>query len=498
MGLPPARRPSEPKHQSPLPGARVKLLLLQLDPIIWNGTTACVASTRAAGHEVCLRIVPEEKGGIAAILRDTRPDAIAFPTVLGVESWARQSARELRSLHGFTGPILAGGSYATYDAEYFLADQSVDYVCRGECDDVLPEALTVLESGRPATAVQNVWSRNDGQWHRNPSRRLIDDLDTLPFADPSDYFRYPFIREFYRWTYPIMTGRGCTELCTYCVIPTQRAMYAGNGKAIRKRTPENVIEELVWARSKFGVRMFKFEDTLFLLGESWVEKFFALYRERVGLPFRGVARPAFLTEPVVRTLARSGCHSIICAYESGNEKLRREVLGKRETNAAYREAAQRLRAHGILFQANNILGSPGESLDLALETYAMNVTTRPVVVDSDVLRVDPGAPLSQLAEVREMRPPDELINLQQIMYLCVVLKVPASIVRRLVQLPRNPVFFALGRLAYALGLKRSTGIPWAPFVRYGWHVARDGDLVVEPDRWKNDRRPVAAPLAAAA
>jgi hypothetical protein len=294
-----------------------------------------------------------------------------------------------------------------------------------------------------------------------------------------------------------MTGRGCTELCTYCVIPTQRAMYAGNGKAIRKRSPENVIEELLSARSRFGVRMFKFEDTLFLLGEAWVERFFELYRERVRLPFRGVARPAFLTEPVVRTLARSGCHAIICAYESGNERLRREVLGKRETNAAYVEAAKRLRAHGIHFQANNILGSPGESLELALETYRMNVATRPVVVDSDVLRVDPGAPLSQLAAVREMRPPDELINLQQIMYLCVALRVPAAIVKRLVRLPRNPLFFALGRIAYALGLKRSTGIPLGPFVRYGWHVARDGDLVVEPDRWKNDPRPM-APLPAAA
>lgn len=479
----------------------MKLLFLQLDPIIWNGTTACVAAARAAGHEVALAIVPEERGGVAALLRRERPDAIALPTVLGVESWARDTARALRARHGFRGAILAGGSYATFDTEYFLADESVDYVCRGESDEALPELLAALEAGRDAAAIANVWSRAGGRWSRNPARRLIDDLDRLPFADPSDYFRYPFVRAFYRWTYPIMTGRGCTELCTYCVVPTQRAMYAGNGKPIRKRSPENVVEELVWARGRFDVRMFKFEDTLFLLGEAWVSRFLALYRERLRLPFRGVARPAFLTEPVVRELARSGCHSIICAYESGNEQLRREVLGKRETNAAYVEAAGRLRAHGIRFQANNILGSPGEDLELALETYAMNVATRPVVVDSDVLRVDPGAPLSQLAEVRERRPPDDLINLQQIMALCVALRLSPRVVRRLVRLPRNPLFFVLGRVAYALGLKRSTGIPWLPFVRYGWHVARDGDLVVEPDRWRNDPRPAhttAGAVAAAA
>ncbi len=476
----------------------MKLLFLQLDPIIWNGTTACVAAARAAGHSVALAIVPEEQGGLAAILRRERPDVIALPTVLGVESWARDTARSLRARHGFRGPIVAGGSYATYDAEYFLDDESVDYVCRGESDQALPELLAALESSRDPRAVANVWSRSSGRIRRNGARRLIDDLDELPFADPSDYFRYPFVRSFYRWTYPIMTGRGCTELCTYCVVPTQRAMYAGNGKPIRKRSPENVIEELLWARARFDVRMFKFEDTLFLLGEEWVSRFLSLYRERVKLPFRGVARPAFLTEPVVRDLARSGCHAIICAYESGNERIRREVLGKRETNAAYVEAARRLRAHGIHYQANNILGSPGEDLSLALETYVMNVATRPVVVDSDVLRVDPGAPLSQLAAVRERRPPDELINLQQLMSLCVALRLPPSLVRRLARMPRNVLFFAIGRVAYALGLKRSTGIPWLPFVRYGWHVARDGDLVVEPDRWRNDPRPAQQPAAAAA
>lgn len=476
----------------------MKTLFLQLDPIIWNGTTACVAAARRAGHEVSLKIVPEERGGLPAILAAERPDVIALPTVLGVERWARDTARELRTRHRFRGPIVAGGSYATFDPEYFLADESVDLVCRGECDEALPELLGVVASGGDPRSLRNVWSHREGRWHRNPSRRLVDDLDALPFADPSDYFRYPFIRGFYRWTYPIMTGRGCTELCTYCVVPTQRAMYAGNGLAIRKRSPENVVEELGWARARFGVRMFKFEDTLFLLGEDWVARFFALYRERVRLPFRGVARPAFLTETTVRELAASGCHSIICAYESGNEEIRRRVLGKRETTHAYVESARRLRAHGILFQANNILGSPGEDLERALETYALNVATRPVVVDSDVLRLDPGAPLSQLAEVRERRPPAALINLQQLMYLCVALRLPARVVRWLVKAPVNPLYFAVGRLAYALGLKRSTGIPLAPFVRYGWHVARDGELVVEPDRWRNDPRPHAEALAAAA
>ena len=59
--------------------------------------------------------------------------------------------------------------------------------------------------------------------------------------------------------------------------------------------------------------------------------------------------------------------------ESGNERLRNEILGKRLSNDALYNSIGLLKKHKIKVLSGNILGFPGDNIETALETIKVNI-----------------------------------------------------------------------------------------------------------------------------
>ena len=85
-----------------------------------------------------------------------------------------------------------------------------------------------------------MWVKQDGVIHRNQIGQLENDLDKLPFPEKQLWCEYGCFRD----NLEVFTGRGCPFKCTFCNIHYQREIFEGKGDFLRKRSVENVMEEL--------------------------------------------------------------------------------------------------------------------------------------------------------------------------------------------------------------------------------------------------------------
>ena len=62
---------------------------------------------------------------------------------------------------------------------------------------------------------------------------------------------------------PIIANRGCPYSCAYyCTYPLQQ------GKKVRARKPEDIVEEMLYWHEKYGVSNFSFRDPVFSINRK--------------------------------------------------------------------------------------------------------------------------------------------------------------------------------------------------------------------------------------
>lgn len=164
--------------------------------------------------------------------------------------------------------ILAGGAHPTAIPQQTLAEcPHLDAVVMGEGELTL---LDIYNRLKTAAGDRNkmfhevpgvVWRDDQGQIISNNKRKLIEDLDSLPFPDYSliDWSKYarrysPTRHKFMR-CYPIFASRGCPFNCTFCFPLLTRKH--------RARSVDNVLDEIELLVEKYGAERIYFEDSLF-------------------------------------------------------------------------------------------------------------------------------------------------------------------------------------------------------------------------------------------
>jgi radical SAM superfamily enzyme YgiQ (UPF0313 family) len=216
-------------------------------------------------------------------------------------------------------------------------------------------------------------------------------------------------------------------------------------------------------------RMVNFGDAALNMLHGWVEEFAEKWPKRVGLPFACNVNINYLKESDIVALKRAGCVSVQFGLESGNEDVRLRVYKKGYTEEYVREIPKLLHKHKITFRTNNIMGSPAETLEDMFETVRTNRDIKPqgctVLIyrpfkstelgreDFAKGRVEIGKDIGpSLQNDSQMMRDDlrEVVNLQKLFNLAVYLPGGLPLVRRLIKLPRNPLydFTLLGFLWY--------------------------------------------------
>jgi radical SAM superfamily enzyme YgiQ (UPF0313 family) len=329
------------------------------------GVMYLAAMLERGGHRT--EVIAADLPTLARRLSDGVPSILAYSTLAFYARHLLQLNRQVRRSFPRAFSVF-GGHHATA-APQIIEHEGVDAVCIGEGEHPLRELADGLEAGRDVTAIPNLWVRAGGEVRRNDLRPLDGDLDRLPFPRRRLLrVRAPFFQE----RISVVTSRGCRFSCPYCYNSTLRRLYGGRS-TYRRRSVDNVIEEIQQARAQQPVRFILFQDDIFTLDPAWVEAFCEAYGARVGIPFSCNIRIDQVSPGLADRLLAAGCHSVSFGLESGDERVRTHLLQRPISSRVMVSRARMLRRRGLRVRTTNIVAAEPGSEEADLASIRLNV-----------------------------------------------------------------------------------------------------------------------------
>ena len=257
--------------------------------------------------------------------------------------------------------VVVGGPEPVNYAEEFL-ERNVDIVVSGEGELTMGELIPhVHKHGlNQLEDILGIAFRNDaGEVVHNAPRPKIKHLDELPFPDREaidiDEYLEAWRKHHGQGAVSLITARGCPFKCNWC-------SHSVFGHSHRRRSPENVIEEIAYIKERYNPDLLWFADDVFTINRKWFFQYAKLLKERnLVIPFETISREDRLDEEVIAELAAIKCYRIWVGAESGSQRIL--DLMQRQTDARrVREMILRLQAHGIQAGTFIMLGYEDEEL----------------------------------------------------------------------------------------------------------------------------------------
>jgi len=302
-------------------------------------------------------------------LREDLSDVYSVYSVNLSQETDMQALKDVRQIRGDVPIIFFGPAPSDRPAE-FVADAQT-YVVRGEPEYTMLELVKELESKSNIKDIKSVSFRANDKIIHSTNREPIEDLDSLPFParhllEEKDVYYNPKLGM--RPFTAVFTSRGCSYRCIYCVpssLSFSRELeykhHLGKKPPVRKRSPENIIEEFKLLKSQ-GYRAVNVQDDQFVWGEERTVKICEGIKD-MGIVWGCSARSDHLTEPIVKAMAEAHCKFIDLGVESFNQEIL-DYVKKDIDVKKNEEAIQLVKKYGISAKINIMFGaSPLETMD---------------------------------------------------------------------------------------------------------------------------------------
>ena len=262
-------------------------------------------------------------------------------------------------------PIVVGGFGPTFHPDTFL-EAGFDIVVRGEAEETILDLYYHYRSGKPRLQdIPSISYRSKGGNHHNPSRPLIEDLDSLPLP-VRDTIHLTLQR---KSTVHVVSSRGCQAHCVFCSIVAFQKL--SSGAQWRQRSIRAFVDELD-SLSKRGAQHFKVIDDSLIeppRNEEWCRKLAdEIEAKGLNVRLRGSIRADRVSEEVVRELKRAGFFAFSCGIENGSKTALRR-MGKKASLKQNTQALELLNKYGMYVQAGHILFDHGTTLLELEENY---------------------------------------------------------------------------------------------------------------------------------
>jgi radical SAM superfamily enzyme YgiQ (UPF0313 family) len=253
----------------------------------------------------------------------------------------------------------------------------------GEGEVTFTELCQALASGDDLGEIPGLVWRNGSEVVVNVSRARTNELDSFPLPA---WDLLPSSVE-----YLVMTARGCPYTCPFCQNP--------NGRLVRKRSVEKVVEELLWIAERPEARRILFCDEIFSIDMERTHRLLdKMIEAGIGGRFRWVAQTHVncVDQELFRKMKAAGCERIGLGIETGDEELAR-ALGKSISIEKARWARDLARKAGLPVEAYFIFGHPNETWQTALRTIEFACELNPDLPIFGIMVPYPGTEVARLA-----------------------------------------------------------------------------------------------------
>lgn len=434
----------------------MKFLFIQKSGLPWHGVMSLSAILKQDGVETDLILTDGEKP--IPYIRKYNPDFVGFHVISGEHPWVIGLCQAIhKSFHKVK--TVVGGPHVTFCPET-MTDHA-DYIVRGEAE----ESILTLCSNPPSGIM--------------PLSPLVEQLSCLPMPDRTIYYKYAHLAK--STVKQFLTGRGCPYNCSFCLNHLARRLYDGQ-RWVRRRSPENVIAELLQVKENYGFKTISFSDDTFGLDRNWLSKFLYMYKHEVKSPFMCNVRCDTADRELIGMLKDGGCYGVEMGVESGSERIRRDILNKgTATNQKVRDAGRIVKDYGMILKTFNMIGIPTETLDDCFDTIKLNSEMHPDHASCTFLTPYPKYDISKYfgsqmlnQEGSYLEPPEQVsnqvINLQTFFFVAVKFPRLIRLTRILIKCPPNRIYRLLARFIYGLFMAKCHRLTIGDMVRYGLHI----------------------------
>ena len=360
------------------------------------GLMSIAAQARKSGVEVqicnlnneilkaCRAAPSEAEFDFGAVWQDCLDTAIADfdPDLVGITCMFTMTHGSLKTVAGRVRdagkPVAIGGVHVSNDVERVMDDiESASIAFLREGDVALVRFLEVVNHGASPDNLAQVILR-DGSDSRfrfeAEAQPGIDVIDTMPaydLIDVGEYAAHGTIGAFYCFKpegtkfATVLSNRGCRAQCTFCSVRNF------NGVGVRQRSISSVVDELELLKNEHGIgHIMWLDDDLLKDHGRAIGLFNEIVRRNVDITWDATNGliAASCTDEVIAAAAASGCIAVNIGMESGNREILKTVR-KPGTLENFLSAAEVLRRyeqiHASVFL---MIGFPGESMSMILDT----------------------------------------------------------------------------------------------------------------------------------
>ncbi|MBI4595893.1 MAG: B12-binding domain-containing radical SAM protein [Candidatus Tectomicrobia bacterium] len=269
-------------------------------------------------------------------------------------------------------PTVVGGPHFTAMPERTLNEfAAFDYGVIGEGEKTMLELVQFLQQNGtrelPGNIMGIAFRDSSGRVCTNKLRELStsSELDMLPFPDFEDYYREPDALAHKDAEYMMISSRGCPYHCAFCMQVL--------GRKVRRRSAQNVIDEIENAISRWRAHSFKFNDEIFLFNNRETHELLNLMIDK-SLPERirwgGCVRANLVSEELIKLAKKAGCYRLEIGVESGDDEILKAV-DKGITTKQIKNAVRIIKESGITTNAFYILGHPNETKETIKKTIRL-------------------------------------------------------------------------------------------------------------------------------
>ncbi len=308
-------------------------------------------------------------------LLDAQPSVLALYVNLMTKINVLEIARFVRAQETLNNTLIVlGGPDVTYNMAEYLA-HGADLIVFGEGEQTLLEIAYAAEAIHkeqneglvsqnhiPNAAFAHIpgvaFMLGDGSVFKTEAREKIRDLDTLPFPNRLKINLQLYLDAWKKAhghnAVSLSTQRGCPYTCRWC----STAVY---GQSYRRRSPANVVDEIVWLQQHYDFDLIWFVDDVFTVSHKWLGEFRdELQKRGLKVQFECITRADRLNDEVLGMLKEAGCFRVWIGAESGSQRII-DAMDRRVDVGQVRAMIRSARQTGIEAGTFIMLGYPGET-----------------------------------------------------------------------------------------------------------------------------------------
>ena len=298
---------------------------------------------------------------------------------------------------------VVGGGLITSEPELMMQALGINYGVIGEGEITIVELADALkDQNDPGNINGIIYLNREDAVIKTPSRKQIDDLDSIPWPDyesidmeaflssqkpASNHYSYHFEepREI-----PIVASRSCPYRCTFCFHPL--------GNKYRQRSLDNIFREIGFLIKKYRVNTFTIMDEVFAVRGSNMERIeeFCTRIKQYGVRWIANLRVDGVDKHLLRMMKDSGCFYIGYGLESASETVLKSMK-KQITLPQIEKALRETFELNLGIQANLIFGDPAETVETVKESLQWYSKHPQYQVNLAMIQLYPGSENYNLA-----------------------------------------------------------------------------------------------------